>query len=70
MSDKKKNSNVEKKSLNKFENTRLLSARAFELSAGAKPKIDVGDGVLLGRDYVEVAKKELEAGVLDLEIYK
>ena len=58
-----------KKKLNKFENTRLLSARAFELSAGATPRIKVKKGLLLGRDYVDIAKQELEAGVLDLEIY-
>jgi len=58
-----------KNKLNKFENTRLLSARAFELSAGATPRIKVKKGLLLGRDYVDIAKQELEAGVLDLEIY-
>lgn len=57
--------------LNKFEETRLLSARAFEIANGDKPKTDVEeDRVLLSGDYVEVAQKEKEEDKLELEIYK
>ncbi len=57
--------------LNKFEKTRLISARADELANGAKPKIDVPEGKnLVTRDYSRIAEEELNAGVLELEIYK
>jgi len=56
--------------MNKFETARILTARALELQNGAKAKIEIPEGkVLLEKDYVEIARKELEAGVLDLEIY-
>ena len=56
---------------NKFEMTRILSARALELAEGAKPKINLDEEKIhLGKDYVEVAKRELEEGVLDLEVYR
>lgn len=59
------------KKLNKFEKTRILSARGFELADGAKAKIDISDrGVLLGKDYVQIAREEFDAGLLDLEIYE
>ena len=61
----------EKKELNKFEETRLLSARAYEVSKGGKPQIKTKKGeVLLSKDYVEVAKKELAEDKIELEIYK
>ncbi len=58
--------------LNKFEITRLLSSRAFELASGAKPKvkIDKKNNVLFTQDYVKIAQKEFEEGKLDLKIYK
>lgn len=56
--------------LNKFEKTRLLSARALELSNGAEPKIKVDKEILLTRDFVKVAEQELEEGKLELEILK
>jgi DNA-directed RNA polymerase subunit K/omega len=57
--------------INKFDMTRILSARALELAEGAKPKVDLeGSKIYLGKDYVEVAKRELDEGVLDLEVYK
>lgn len=71
MSESKKKIVVKsKKVMNKFDNTRLLSARAYELSVGAKPKVDIGAGVLLGRDYIKIAQREFEEGLLDLEIYQ
>ena len=56
--------------LSKFEKARLLSARALEISKGAKPKIDLEDKVFLSKDYVKIAELELEKGLLDLEILK
>lgn len=59
--------------MNKFERTRLLSARAAEIAAGAIPKIDLekeGLAATYSRDYVKVAQREYELGVLDLELYK
>lgn len=57
--------------LSKFELTVLISARANELANGAKAKIDLKDFDLSKiPDYAEIAKRELDEGVLDLEIYK
>ncbi len=56
--------------LSKFERTRILSARAMEIANGAKPKVDVDMTNMLNRDYVKIAEMELEAGVLELELYK
>jgi DNA-directed RNA polymerase subunit K/omega len=57
--------------MNKFEKTRLISARALELAEGAKAKIDISKmGTLLEKDYVKIAEKEYEEGLLDLEIHK
>ena len=56
--------------LNKFEKTRILSARALEIANGAKPKIDIDLKGKLNRDYVKIAEMELEQGKLELEIYK
>ena len=57
--------------LTKFEQSRILSARALELAGGAEPKVKIPKGkVLLSRDYAEIAKEELEKGLLELEIYK
>ena len=55
--------------LNKFEKTRLLSARALELAEGDAPRVKVEKGVKLSGDYIKIAQKELEAGKLELEIY-
>ncbi len=63
--------NKEIKKMNKFEETRILSGRALELAKGATAKIDTSNrGTLLNKDYVQIAKEELEAGLLDLEIYE
>ena len=62
---------IKTKKLNKFEITRLLSARAYELSKGAKSKVEIKKkGALLGNDYVHVAEKELKTEKLELDIYK
>ena len=65
------NKMAEEKKLNKFEETRLYSARALELAEGDKPKIKTKKGELLRtNDYVRVAKEEEKKGKLDLEIYE
>jgi len=58
--------------MNKFEKVRIISARALELTSGAIPKIDITDmkRPIMEKDYVVIAQKELDAGLLDLEIYK
>ena len=56
--------------MNKFEKTRILSARALEIANGAKPTIDVDMKDMLNRDYVKIAEQELAEGKLDLELYK
>lgn len=64
---------MSKEKLNKFEKTRLLSARAMELENGAKPKIDLekyGLSMKLSRDCIKVAEKEFEEGKLELELYE
>lgn len=58
--------------LNKFEMTRLLSARALELAEGDKPKVKLPKEMekrVLTQDYVKIAQMEFEQGVLDLEVY-
>lgn len=57
--------------LNKFEKSRLLGARALELSKGAEPLVDIeGLNVLLSRDLIKIAQMEFDQGKLDLEILK
>jgi len=59
------------KKLNKFEEARLFSARAIEISDGDKPKIKVTKKkATLNQDYIKIAKEEYETGKLELEIYK
>ena len=61
---------MKNKKLNKFEMTRLLSARARELEAGAKPLVDISEfeKPILSKDYIRIAEKEFKEGKLDLEI--
>ncbi len=56
----------------KFELTRLLSARALELEKGAKPRVDISEfkKPLLSKDYIKIAEKELREGKLELDIAK
>lgn len=51
--------------LTKFELTRVLGARALQISMGAPPLIEVPPGVV---DPIEIAMLELEKGVLDIYI--
>ena len=65
---------MSKEKSNKFEDTRIFSARAAEIAGGAKPKIDLEkEGFkkpILARDFVKIAKVEFEKGLLDLELYE
>ncbi len=58
--------------MNKFEKTRLLTARALELEKGAKPLVNISEfkKPILSKDYIKIAEKEWEEGKLDLEIKK
>ena len=57
--------------MNKFEETRILSARALELAEGDKPKVKLAKGsAKLTKDYVKIAEQELKEGKLELEIYR
>jgi len=58
------------KRLNKFEECRLLSARALELAEGDKANVDVDGDVQLSHDCARTAAKEMKEGKLELEIYK
>ncbi len=57
--------NVEKK-LTRFEKARLLGARAIQISMGAKPLVKITDSL----DPIDIAYKELEAGVLPLDVIR
>ncbi|MCA9487163.1 DNA-directed RNA polymerase subunit omega [Candidatus Woesearchaeota archaeon] len=64
---------VESEKLNKFEKTRLLTARALEISKGAKPKLseeELGFTPLTTQDYLKIAEREFESGLLELEVLK
>jgi len=52
--------------LSKFELARLIGARALQLSCGAPPLIEVKPG----SSSIEVAKAELEAGVIPLVVLR
>lgn len=61
----------ETKKLNKFEKTRLLSARALELAFGSKPTIKIKkEDNQLTKDYVKIAEAELAKDKLELDIYR
>ena len=51
---------------NKYEIARILSARTFELAVGAKPNVNPNPT----DRFEEVAKKEMEKGVIPLKVYK
>ncbi len=52
--------------LNKFERARIIGARAIQLAFGAPPLIEVkGEN-----SSIEVAMKELEAGIIPLVVLR
>jgi len=55
----------EKKVYGKFAEVRLLGARALQLSQGAPPLIDIPLGV---KRPLDIAKLELKAGVIPIEV--
>ncbi|RME78427.1 DNA-directed RNA polymerase subunit K [Candidatus Woesearchaeota archaeon] len=59
-------------SLTRFEKARLIGARALQISMGAPYKIDISKEDLEAIKYnpIEIAKKELEAGVLPLKVVR
>ena len=52
--------------LTRFEKARILGARALQLSMGAKPLVKVGESI----DPIDIAKLELDDGVLPLDVRK
>ena len=56
------------KKLNKFEKTRLVSARALEISQGDKPLVKTKGK--LTQDYVKIAEEELVSDKIPLEVYR
>ncbi len=50
--------------LNKYEITRIISARALQLFFGAPPLVPVEKG----DNFVSLAEKELQAGVIPLTV--
>lgn len=51
--------------LTRFERARIVGARALQISMGAPLLIEITEGV---RDPVDLAMKELQAGVLPITI--
>ncbi len=52
--------------LSKFELARIIGARALQLSYGAPPLLEVKTGEL----STDVAKRELEAGIIPLVVLR
>jgi len=52
--------------LNKFELARILGARALQLSYGAPPLLEVKPG----QSSIDVAKAELESGIIPLVVMR
>ncbi len=52
--------------LNKYELARILGARSLQLSYGAPPLIEV----LPGESSIQVAVRELDAGVIPLVVLR
>lgn len=59
---------IKMEQLNKFEKARIITARALELSMGAKSSIEHEAKNM--SDYKKIAEQELDKELLDLEIYK
>lgn len=56
------------KNLTRFEKTRLLGARAIQLSMGAKPLVNTKK--LDSLDPIEIAYEEFKENVLPLDVIK
>lgn len=57
---------VRHRKLSLFEKARIIGIRAMQLSNDAPPLIDIGDEI----DFVRIATKEYEAGILPLSIVR
>lgn len=57
---------MEMEELTRFEQARLLGARAIQISMGAKPLVDIKDSL----DPIDIAYAELKAGVLPLDVIR
>lgn len=57
---------VNMSTLNKYELARLIGARSLQLSYGAPPLIEV----VAGQSSIQVATRELEAGVIPLVVLR
>jgi len=53
--------------LTRFEKARIIAARALQLALGALPLISITDGL---NDPVEIAKRELQQGVLPITLVR
>ena len=54
--------------LTKFEKTSLFTARALEISKGAKSKVKTKGR--LTTDYIKIAQEEYDKGKIELEAYR
>jgi len=52
--------------LNKFELARILGARSLQISYGAPPLMEVKPG----ESSIDVAKRELDAGIIPLVVMR
>ncbi len=64
MEKEKKDLSSEYKGLTKYEKTRIIGGRALQLSLGAFPLVETKPGDTV----IDIAKRELEAGVLPIII--
>lgn len=53
--------------LNRYEVSRIIGARALQLSLGAPPLIEVGEGIV---DPMVLAKKEFGMDVIPIEVLR
>lgn len=58
--------------ITRYEKARLLGARALQVASGAPFLVKISDEELKELKYnpIEIAKKELEAGVLPIDVLK
>ena len=57
---------MEMEELTRFEQARLLGARAIQISMGARPLVEIKDSL----DPIDIAYEELKAGVLPLDVIR
>ena len=58
--------------LTKYEKARIIGARAMQISMGAKMLIDLSETDLekLGYDPIAIARKEFEAGLIQIDVVR